>query len=221
MTMAPTTYAPDGSPVEAFALLPPGPAPDLLDGVLPPAATVLDLGCGAGRIAHVLHQRGHRVTALDQCPDMLRHVDPAIEAHLGDIEGLELGRPFDAVVLASFLVNTIDHEQRRQFLSTCTRHVAPAGAVYLQRLDPELVPIAVDAESERDGVSYAMAEVAHGEGDGRFEATMCFTIAGRAYAHRYAGEVLDDEALDAALAAHGLRVTRFLDGQRSWVEARP
>lgn len=220
MTLATTTYAPDGSPVEAFALLPPGPAPDLLDQVLPPAATVLDLGCGAGRIAHQLHERGHRITAVDQCPDMLSHVDPALEAHLADIEGLALGRRFDAVLLASFLVNTLDHHQRRQFLATCARHVAPAGAVYLQRLDPELVPIAIDAESEDAGVVYSMADVRH-EGDGRFEATMRFTIGGRSYAHRYAGEVLDDEALANALAEHRLRITRFLDGQRTWVEARP
>ncbi|MBW3615724.1 MAG: class I SAM-dependent methyltransferase, partial [Actinobacteria bacterium] len=224
---APTTYAPDGSPVEAFARLPAGPAPDLLDQVLPPAATVLDLGCGAGRIAHPLHQRGHRVTAVDQCPDMLRHVDPAIETHLADIETLDLGRRFDAVLLASFLVNTVDHHQRRKFLVTCARHLAPTGALYLQRLDPELVPIAVDAESEEAGVVYAMHDVHHGHGDGdgdgdqRFEATMRFTIGGLDYSHRYAGEVLDDDALAQALAPHGLRVARFLDGQRSWVEARP
>ncbi|MBW3557711.1 MAG: class I SAM-dependent methyltransferase [Actinobacteria bacterium] len=221
MTAPPTSYAPDGSPVEAFARLPAGPAPDLLDGVLPPAATVLDLGCGAGRIAQPLHQQGHRVTAVDQCRDMLDHVDPAIDSHQCDIETLDLGRRFDAVLLASFLVNTVDHDQRRQFLATCARHVAPTGAVYLQRLDPELVPIAVDAESEEAGVVYAMHDVHHGDDDRRFEATMRFTIGGLDYAHRYAGEVLDDEALAEALAPHGLRVVRFLDGQRTWVEARP
>lgn len=218
---ATTTYAPDGTPVEAFALLPPGPAPDLLDAVLPPAATVLDLGCGAGRIAHQLHHRGHRLTAVDQCPDMLAHVDPAVESHLADIEGLDLGRRFDAVLLASFLVNIPDRHQRRELLATCARHVAPGGAVYLQRLDPELVPIAVDAQSEEAGVVYSMSEVRHDEDGRRFEATMHFTIDGRAYAHPYVGEVLDDDALSQALGAHGLRITRFLDGQRTWVEARP
>lgn len=221
MTTATTTYAPDGSPVQAFALLPPGPAPDLLDRVLPPAATVLDLGCGAGRIAHQLHQRGHRVTAVDQSAEMLSHVDPALETHLADIEGLGLGRRFDAVVLASFLVNTLDPDQRRQFLAACARHVAPAGAVYLQRLDPELVPIAVDAESEEAGVVYSMADVRHGDGSGRFEATMRFTIGGQTYFHRYAGQVLDDESLAKALAEHNLHIAGFLDGQRTWVEARP
>src|SRR5688500_20002169 len=101
-----TIYAPDGSPVEAFAVLPPGPAPDLLDAVLPPAATVLDLGGGAGRIAHALAAKGHRVTLVDQCQAMLDHVHGGIEQHLADIEELDLGRTFDVVLLASFLVNT-------------------------------------------------------------------------------------------------------------------
>jgi SAM-dependent methyltransferase len=213
-------YAPDGSPVEAFAVLPAGPAPDLLDGALPPSATVLDLGGGAGRIAHALTARGHRVTVVDQCQAMLDHVDPHLERHLADIEELDLGRTFDAVLLASFLVNTPHLHQRREFLAACARHVRPGnGAVFVQRLDPELVPLAIDAESEDDGVTYAMANVNHGAG-GRFEATMSFAVDGDRWEHRYEGVVLDDDQLAAALDPHGLRITRFLDDQRTWVEIR-
>jgi 2-polyprenyl-3-methyl-5-hydroxy-6-metoxy-1,4-benzoquinol methylase len=213
-----TTYAPDGSPVEAFAVLPAGPAPDLLDGALPPSATVLDLGGGAGRIAHALTAKGHRVTVVDQCQAMLDHVDPALERHLADIEELDLGRTFDAVLLASFLVNTPHVDQRTEFLATCRRHVDARGAVYVQRLDPALVPVAVDAESEADGFVYAMSDVRH-DGD-RFEATMSFARADERWQHRYEGVVLGDEALHHALAPHGLRITRFLDDQRTWVEIR-
>jgi SAM-dependent methyltransferase len=214
-----TTYAPDGSPVEAFAALPPGPAPDLLDHALPPSATVLDLGAGAGRIAHALTTKGHQVTLVDQCQAMLDHVDPALERHLADIEELDLGRTFDAVLLASFLVNTPHVHQRSEFLATCRRHVEPVtGAIYVQRLDPDLVPLAVDAESEADGVTYAMADVHH-DGD-RFEATMSFAKDDDTWQHRYEGVVLDDDALHEALAPHGLRITRFLDDQRTWVEIR-
>ena len=217
--MSRTTYAPDGSPVEAFAVLPPGPAPDLLDAVLPPSATVLDLGGGAGRIAHALTAKGHRVVVVDQCQPMLDHVDSALERHLADIEELDLGRTFDAVLLASFLVNTPHEHQRAEFLATCRRHVRPGhGAIYLQRLDPELVPVAVDAESEDQGVIYAMADVRH-DGD-RFAATMSFTKDEDAWEHRYEGVVLDDAGLEAALDAHGLRITRYLDDQRTWVEIR-
>ena len=215
---AETFYAPDGSPVEAFAKLPPGPSADLLDGVLPPAATALDLGCGAGRLAPPLARRGHRVTGVDQCAEMLARVDPAVETHLCDIERLDLGRTFDAVLLPSFLVNTVLPIQREEFLTTCTRHLAPGGAVYVQRLDPELIPLAVDAESEQDGIVYAMTDVRHA--GPRFQATMRFTIEGRHYSQHFAGLVLDDDGLAKALAPHGLRIARFLDGQRTWVELR-
>ena len=214
-----TTYAPDGSPVEAFAVLPPGPAPDLLDGVLPPAATILDLGGGAGRIAHALAAKGHRVTVVDQCEAMLDHVDPEhVEKRLADIEELDLGRTFDAVVLASFLVNTPHDHQRDAFLATCERHVADGGAIYVQRLDPELVPLAVDAESEDEGFTYAMSDVRH---DGpRFAATMAFRTEQQSWQHRYEGVVLDDDDLVKALAPHHLRIARYLDDQRTWVEIR-
>jgi ubiquinone/menaquinone biosynthesis C-methylase UbiE len=218
-----TTYAPDGSPVEAFAVLPAGPAPELLDAVLPPSATVLDLGAGAGRIAHALRDKGHRVTVVDQCQPMLDHVDPTLERHLADIEELDLGRTFDAVLLASFLVNTPHEHQRSEFLATCRRHIdgggaGSGGAIYVQRLDPELVPLAVDAESEDAGVVYAMADVRH---DGAtFAATMSFRKDDDTWQHRYEGVVLDDAALEAALEPHGLRITRYLDDQRTWVEIR-
>ncbi|HUP85051.1 MAG TPA: class I SAM-dependent methyltransferase [Acidimicrobiales bacterium] len=216
-----TTYAPDGSPVEAFAVLPPGPAPELLDNALPPAATVLDLGGGAGRIAHALVDRGHRVTVVDQSQAMLDHVDETLECHLADIEELDLGRTFDAVLLASFLVNTPHEHQRDEFLATCKRHVTSDGSIYVQRLDPELVPLAIDAESEEGGVTYAMSDVRH---DGAaFAATMAFTIGGEGgdrWQHRYEGVVLDDDDLVKALAPHQLRITGYLDDQRTWVEIR-
>jgi SAM-dependent methyltransferase len=215
-----TTYAPDGSPVEAFAVLPPGPAPELLDAALPRNAKILDLGGGAGRIARALVERGHRLTVVDQCQAMLDHVDDTVERHLADIEELDLGRTFDAVLLASFLVNTPHSHQRDEFLATCRRHVTNEGAIYVQRLDPELVPLAVDAESEDDGFTYAMSDVRH-DGD-RFEATMAFraTDAGDTWQHRYEGVVLDDDDLTKALAPHHLRITRYLDDQRTWVEIR-
>ncbi len=214
--MSATEYAPDGSPVQAFAVLPHGPAPALLDAALAPGSTVLDLGGGAGRIAHALSDLGHQVTVVDQCAAMLEHVDPAVESVLADIEELELGRTFDAVVLSSFLVNTPHAEQRAAFLATCRRHVAERGLVFVQRLDAELVPLAIDAESEEAGVMYAMSDVRH---DGsRFEATMAFTVGHERWEHRYEGVVLDDDELAAALASHGLATVGYLDEQRTWVE---
>ncbi len=66
---------------------------------------------------------------------MLAHVRGA-EPVLADIEDLELGRTFDAVLLASHFVNIAEDELRRAVLATCRRHLAPDGVVLIQRLDP-------------------------------------------------------------------------------------
>lgn len=210
--------APDGSPVDAFALLPPGPGPELIASVVPPGGTVLELGCGAGRLLRPLAERGITCTGVDQCTEMLVRAPDTIEIIEGDIETLDLGdRRFDVAVLASFLVNTIDSTQRDQFLATAKRC---ADAVVVQRLDPELVPIAVDAESEADGVLYEMRDVSHDHDGALFGATMRFTIDGVTYEQRYTGVVLDDAAFEAVAQRAGLRVERYLDGQRTWAVLR-
>ncbi|HEX7166399.1 MAG TPA: class I SAM-dependent methyltransferase, partial [Acidimicrobiales bacterium] len=208
--------APDGSPVDAFALLPPGPGPALIDSVLPREATVLELGCGAGRLLAPLVAAGHTCAGVDQSPEMLARAPAGIETHLADIETVDLTpRRFDAAVLASFLVNTPDGDRRRAYLASARRH---SDVVVVQRLDPELVPGAVDAVSEEDGVRYEMAGVRH-TGD-LFAATMRFTIDGTTFEHHYEGLVLDDTSFAATVATIGLRVDRYLDGQRTWAVLR-
>jgi SAM-dependent methyltransferase len=209
--------APDGSPVDAFALLPPGPGPELIAAAIGDAAVdVLELGCGAGRLLRPLAERGHRCTGVDQSVDMLGLVPPGIVVHLADIETLDLDRTFDVVVLASFLVNTVDATRRLAFLDAARRHAH--GMVVVQRLDPELVPDAVDASSEADGVTYEMHAVEHA--GSLFRARMRFVIDGVAYDHAYEGEVLDDATFEACVHGAGLHVERYLDGQRTWAVLR-
>jgi hypothetical protein len=50
----PGVITPDGSAVELSALLEPGDEPALVDGAVPAGATILELGCGTGRVTHAL-----------------------------------------------------------------------------------------------------------------------------------------------------------------------
>ena len=212
--------APDGSPVELFALLPPGPVPALISGAVRPGGDILELGCGAGRMSGPLVALGHRVVGVAQSPAMLaRAGEHASEVVLADIEALDLGRRFDGVVLASVLVNTPDEARRAAFLATCARHVRPDGVVVVQRLHPVLMPLAVDADSEEDGVVYSMTDVGH-DGD-LFSATMGFTVGDRHWEHPYRARVLDDGAIDDALTDAGLRLDGWLDEGRTWLAASP
>ena len=215
MTAAPT-HAPDGSPIDAFALLPPGPAPDLIHARLKPNSTVLELGCGAGRLLKPLQDAGHRCTGVDQSPEMLARVPAGIETIEANIEDVDLDWMFDAVLLASFLVNTPDPTRRIAYLDAAAAH--SHHKVFVQRLDPELVPGAIDADSEADGVRYEMRDVTHAAT--LFRATMRFTFldTNTTYEHAYEGDVLDDAALDTTLRSVGLRVVDYLDNQRTWLE---
>src|SRR3954451_10878288 len=116
------SVAPDGSPVEVYSRLPELGEGEVLESVLPEGASVLELGCGAGRITRQLVRLGYLVTAVDESPEMLAQVRDA-ETVRAQIEGLELDRRFDAVLLASNLVNA-DPARRRAFLATRRRHAA-------------------------------------------------------------------------------------------------
>ena len=207
--------APDGSPVELYARLRPAGEPELITSALPPGASVLELGCGTGRIADALAALGHPTTGVDQSAAMLAHVHRATPV-LANIQGLDLGRRFEGVLLASHLVNAADPVQRRAFLATCARHIAPGGVVLVERHDPAWAAQVDDGPlGERDGVRFALEGVTR-NGD-RLSATSVYVIDGRKLRHRWTAQILDDDALDRELAAVGLTRVRFLDPEATWV----
>src|SRR5258708_2152218 len=65
--------------------------------------SVLDAGCGTGRVAIELARHGVEVVGVDADPSMLataRSKAPAIEWHAPALSTLYLGRVFDALLLA-------------------------------------------------------------------------------------------------------------------------
>jgi len=211
--------APDGSPVALYARLRPDGEPELIAGALARGASVLELGCGTGRIADALVALGHPTVGVDQSAPMLAYVRQA-EPVLATIEGLDLRRRFDAVVLASRLVNVADQARRRARLATCSRHLGPGGVVLLERHDPTWAAQVADGPlGEHDGISFALEGITR-DGD-LLSATSVYVIDGRELRHRWTTRILDDNALDRELAAAGLARRRFLDPPATWVLATP
>ncbi len=64
----------DGCAVEFYALLPSFGEPDIVHGAVPEGSSVLELGCGTGRILRPLARLGHQVLGVDQSAGMLAHV---------------------------------------------------------------------------------------------------------------------------------------------------
>lgn len=83
------------------------------DEIVPsPGRATLDLGCGEGRVARDLTERGHSVTAVDSAPSMLaaaREADPSGEYVLADAASLPFADgTFDLVVAYNSLMDVDD-----------------------------------------------------------------------------------------------------------------
>jgi SAM-dependent methyltransferase len=197
--------------VELYALLPDRGEGELVAKALPPPATVLELGCGAGRVTRQLVARGYTVTAVDESEEMLAHVSGA-EKVCARIEGLDLERRFDAVLLASNLLTT-EAEQRRAFLETSLRH---SGLVIVETLPLGWQP--KEEGSQLGEVSSSLRLESFEDGVARGEVR--YAAGGRSWTHSFAMRVFaDDEELRAALLEGGLSFERWLDRERGWFVA--
>ncbi|RPK71851.1 Mg-protoporphyrin IX methyl transferase [Streptomyces sp. ADI95-17] len=70
----PGAITPDGCAVELYRRLSVGDEPDVIAAAVPAGATILELGCGTGRVTHPLIGRGFEVTAVDESAQMLEHI---------------------------------------------------------------------------------------------------------------------------------------------------
>jgi 2-polyprenyl-3-methyl-5-hydroxy-6-metoxy-1,4-benzoquinol methylase len=205
----------DGSPVPVYLALPVEPAftPVLED--IRAGATVLDLGCGTGRLANELARRGHEVYGVDESAAMLAHVRDDVTRVQARIQELDLGRWFDAVVLASQLINVADAQVRHDFLTAVVRHLLPDGVAYIQHFDPtsDRFQVGVVRSGEvatSDGPLHLTTHV-HDRTGIRMRATVTMELAGNRWEQNFAADVLDDTQLVGALDTAGLRLGRRLD----------
>ena len=210
----------DDSPVGLYLAIGTEGEPELIHSVIPAGASVLDLGCGVGRIAHPLIRLGHPVVAVDESSEMLAHVRGAETVH-SKIEDLDLGRTFDCVLLMSNLVNTSDERRRAAFLRTCRRHVAADGAVLIERYDPKLRIREGVWDGAYGGVDITLERRGKG-GTGPWTLTYKHPD-GRTWTQEGSGapHVLADDEMRAALARAGLEIERIFGPKRRWILARP
>src|ERR671933_2115478 len=215
----PHDVAPDGSPVEVYLRLGAGDVPAMLHAAMQPGATILDLGCGVGRLARPLAALGHPVTGVDESAAMLAHAH-GIETIESRIEDLDLGRRFGAVLAASHLINAPDSGERERLLATCRRHVVRDGVVLVERHPPGWTVTATPQAGRIDDVEIELHDVER-RGDGILEAAVTYRVAGRSYTQRLTAADVDDAALAQAAHAAGLRVVRALDPERTWIALAP
>jgi 2-polyprenyl-3-methyl-5-hydroxy-6-metoxy-1,4-benzoquinol methylase len=100
--------------------------------LLPPQATVLDIGCGAGDKTAFLVQAGLRAQGVDFSESMIqlaRERFPGLSFQVEDINALKAQTPFDGVYLQAVLL----HFPKKQVPGVLARMAAllrPGGLIY-------------------------------------------------------------------------------------------
>jgi 2-polyprenyl-3-methyl-5-hydroxy-6-metoxy-1,4-benzoquinol methylase len=95
-------------------------------------ASVLDAGCGSGRVAIELARRGIDVVGTDVDASMLataRRLAPTLTWIEADVRDLHLDRTFDVVVMAGNVPLFTAPGTQADLVAGCARHVAPGGAL--------------------------------------------------------------------------------------------
>jgi SAM-dependent methyltransferase len=130
---------------------------DLVESYRP--QSVLDAGCGTGRVAIELARRGIDVVGVDLDDEMLdaaRTKAPGIAWICADLATLDLGRSFDVVAVPGNVLLFCRPADRSAVAHRCAAHVGPAGRLIvgfsLER-DPGAANLAeVDAAASAEGL---------------------------------------------------------------------
>lgn len=125
-------------------------------------ASVLDAGCGTGRVAIELARRGLEVVGVDLDPGMLeaaRTKAPDLTWLLGDLATVEVpppgtdGRLFEAVVAAGNVMIFLEAGTEPAVVANLARHLAPGGVLVAGfQLDGHLSLTAYDDMCRRAGL---------------------------------------------------------------------
>ena len=92
--------------------------------------SLLDAGCGTGRVGRELFRRGVDVVGVDMDGEMLNTAlarCPSGSWIDGDISTIKLGHTFDIVLMAGNVINFVIPESRRHAIENVVRHLRPGG----------------------------------------------------------------------------------------------
>jgi len=197
--------------VELYRRLPVDNEPAFVAEARRPPASLLELGCGVGRLTRPLTELGYDVTAVDESAAMLAHVTAGRTVR-SPIEKLALDRTFDVVLLASFLVHAPDPTG---VLATCRRHLSPGGVVVIQREGADWHTRLPRERPLLDGVARIVS--AREQDDGVHSVHAEYVFPDATWTQTFLTRPLTRDRFEDTLAAAGLRVDRYLD--ETWVVA--
>jgi len=92
--------------------------------------SVLDAGCGTGRVAIELAARGIDVVGVDLDPAMIGHARVKASDLIwieDDLATVDVGRRFDVVVMAGTVMIFVEPQTESAVVANMARHVEPGG----------------------------------------------------------------------------------------------
>ncbi len=206
----------DGCSVEFYRRVPYRGELQALEGELA-GGTVLELGCGAGRLTRRLLRIGARVCAVDNSREMLDCLPEGAEQRCADIASLGLSRTFDCVLLASYIYNTPIKASRLQLARVSRAHLNEGGAFFLQVHDQKLLDITNGQSNESDGV---VTTIEHVDISGTLvEMQIRYAIDGASWTHEFQTEVLEFDDIERELHDAGFRSLAWIDREKGWLRA--
>ena len=104
--------------------------PSLLELMPAPGRLTVDVGCGEGRVARVLRERGHTVVGVESSPALVeaaRAADPGFDVHLAGAERIPLADRAADLVVASMVLQSLDDPEA--VMGEIARVLGPDGMV--------------------------------------------------------------------------------------------
>jgi SAM-dependent methyltransferase len=111
--------------------------PSLLELIPPPGRLTVDVGCGEGRLARVLRERGHTVVGIESSTalaEAARAADPGFELHVADAARMPLADRAADLVVASMVFQSMDDPAA--VMSEIARVLAPDGRLCVALVHP-------------------------------------------------------------------------------------
>jgi SAM-dependent methyltransferase len=214
----PGAQAPDGCSVELYRKLPYFDELEDFRSLFQSGTRVLELGSGAGRLTRRLLAWGARVTAVDNCAEMIAAVPESATRVVSDIETLRLEARFDIALLASCLINHAAQSVRRAFVDTAYVHLAPGGRLVLERHDPAWLE-AVEPGLIASAGDIAMYVEAVSRTPGLVHMTLRYDDANNSWRHSSALAPMNEAEIESLLSQAGFGAFAWSGKNNRWLRA--
>ena len=110
------------------------PAPEEAARLLAGRKTILDAGCGSGRVTALLAEKGFAMTGIDTSAELLaiaRERAPGIEFAEADVRTWQPAEPFDGALCRGVLNDLVDDDDRQAALDNLARALRDGGLLVL------------------------------------------------------------------------------------------